>query len=63
MLPRPGHALEARDGNQEDLPHTQGQGLRVGGAIPPPKSSGCTDAGGPRGAIPHSRSEGAAVRR
>ena len=37
---------------REDLSHTRGQGLRQGGATPPPRSSGCTGAGGPRGAIP-----------
>jgi len=28
-----------------------------------PRSGGCTGTGGPRGAIPHSRSGGAALRR
>ena len=54
---------EARGGGQEYLPHTQGQGWLWGEATPPPRSSGCWGAGGPRGAIPRSRSEGAAVRR
>ena len=40
-----------------------GQGQRLGGATPHPRSGGCTGAGGPRGAIPRSRSGGAAVRR
>ena len=39
-----------------------GQGPRPGGATPPPRIGGCTGTGGPRGAIPHSRSEGAAAR-
>ena len=54
---------EARGGGREDLPHAQGQGPRPGGATPPPRSGGCVGAGGPRGAILHSKSEGAAVRR
>ena len=54
---------EARDSSPEDLPYTQSQGLRPGGANPSPKSGGCTGAGGPRGAIPRSRSEGSVVRR
>ena len=47
----------------EELPHIWGQGQRLGGATPPPRSGGCAGAGGPRGAIPLSRSGGAAVRR
>ena len=40
------------------------QGQRwPGGATPCPRNSGCAGAGGPRGAIPRSRSGGAAVRR
>ena len=67
---------KVRGGGREELPHVQGkgqqpggptphrgQGLRLGGAIPPLRSCGCTGAGGSRGAIPCSRSEGAAVRR
>ena len=54
---------EARGGGWEELPHTRGQGRRPGGATPPPRSSGCEGTGGPRGATPCSRSEGAAVRR
>ena len=38
-------------------------GWRPGGATSCPRSSGCAGAGGPRGAIPHSRLGGAAVRR
>ena len=49
--------------SREELPHARGQGRWPGGAIPPPRSGGCVGAGGPRGAIPRSRSEGAAVRR
>ena len=61
---------------RDELPDARGQGWRLGGAIPArdqgrwpggatprPRSSGCTGTGGPRGAIPHSRSGGAAVRR
>ena len=54
---------EARGGSQEDLPHSRGQGWWQGEATPPPRSSGCPGPGGPRGPIPHSRSEGVAVRR
>ena len=38
-------------------------GGMAGRSNPPPRSGGCTGTGGPRGAIPRSRSEGAAVRR
>ena len=38
---------EASSGNQEDLPCTQGQELRPGGATPLPRSGGCAGAGGP----------------
>ena len=41
----------------------QGQGRRPGGATPHPRSSGCAGPGGPRGAIPRSRSGEVAVRR
>ena len=44
---RPAHLAQ-----REDLPHARGQGLRPGGAIPPPRSDGCVGAGGPRGPIP-----------
>ena len=54
---------EARGRGWEDLPHAWGQGRQPGGATPPPSSCGCVGTGGPRGAIPHSRSEGAAVSR
>ena len=49
--------------SQEELPHVRGQGQRPRGATPSPRSRGCAGAGGPRGTIPHSRSEGAVVRR
>ena len=55
---RPAHLAR-----REDLPHARGQGPWPGGATPPPRSGGCADTGGPRGAIPRSRSEGEAVRR
>ena len=54
---------EARGGGREELPHTRGQGQQPGEATPSPRSSGCMGAGGPRGATPHSRSGGVAVRR
>ena len=54
---------EVRGSSREELPCVRGQGPRPGGETPPPRSGGCTGAGGPRGAIPRSRSEGAAVRR
>ena len=42
----------------------RGQGRRLRGATPRPRSGGCAGgAGGPRGATPRSRSGGAAVRR
>ena len=50
-------------GNRVELSRVRGQGRRVGGATPPPRSGGCMGAGGPRGSIPRSRSEGAAMRR
>ena len=66
--PRSGAAAESarlrqRRSSQEEPPPTQGQGRRRRGATPGPRSCGCTGAGGPRGATPHSRSGGAAVRR
>ena len=42
---------KARGGGQEEQPHDQG-------AV-----ASCAGAGGPRGATPHSKSEGAMVRR
>ena len=64
--PRPGAVaesarLQGSRNSREELPHAQGQG--PGGATPPPRSIGYAGAGGPRGAIPRSGSEGAAVRR
>ena len=41
---------EVRGGGREEQP-------------PPPRSGGCVGAGGPKGAIPHSRSGGVAVRK
>ena len=55
--------LQRHRNGQEELPHVQGQGRQPGGATPCPRSGGCVGAGGPRGAIPRSRSGGAAVRR
>ena len=49
--------------SQEELPHVRGHGRWPRGATPPLRSGGCTGAGGPRGAIPCSRSEGMVVRR
>ena len=49
--------------SQEELPHAWGQGQRPGGATPHPRIGGCAGTGGPRGAIPCSRSGWAAVRR
>ena len=54
---------EVRGSGREELPSVLGQGRRLGGATPCPRSSGCTGAGGPREAIPRSRSGGVAVRR
>ena len=51
-----------RGQGQWPLPPAWGQGWRLGGATPLPRGSGCTDAGGPRGASPLSRSGGVAVR-
>ena len=53
---------QVRGSGPEELPHTQGQGWQLRGATPRPSSSGCTGAGGPRGATPRLRSGGAAVR-
>ena len=54
---------EARGGGWEEQPHAKGQGRQPGGPTPCPRSSGCAGAGGPRGAIPCSRSGRAVVRR
>ena len=54
---------EVRGGGQEVLPTALGQGRWPRGVTPGPRSSGCAGAGGPRGAIPRSKSGGAAVRR
>ena len=54
---------EVRGGGREESPRVRGQGQRLGGATPHPRSSGCMSIGGQRGATPHSRSGGAAVRR
>ena len=54
---------EARGSSWKELPHTRGQGRQPGGVTAHPRSSGCAGAGGPRGAIPRSRSGGPAVRR
>ena len=67
---------EAGSGSREELSYAWGQGrwpggptprLRpgaaAGGPTPCPRSSGCTGAGGPRGAIPRWRSGRAVVRR
>ena len=55
--------LQQRRNRQEELPHVRGQGRRPGGDTQRPRRGGCRDAGGSRGAIPCSRSGGAAVRR
>ena len=44
---------EANGGGGEEQPHDRGQGWWPGGPTPCPRSRGCADAGGPRGAIPH----------
>ena len=54
---------EARGRGQEELPPARGQGRRPRQATTHPRSSGCMGTGGPRGAIPSSRSEEAAMRR
>ena len=43
---------EVRGSGREEPPHTQGQGQRLGGPAPLPRSCGCTSVGGPREAIP-----------
>ena len=48
---------------REELHHIRGQGRWLGGATQHPRSSACAGEGGPRGATPHSRSGGAAMRR
>ena len=68
--------LRQRRSTREELPHVPGQGRWPGGATrslkpgavaemsnPSPRNGGCTGSGGPKGAIPRSRSGGAAVRR
>ena len=47
---------EFRGGGREELPHARGQGQRLKGAAPHPRSGSCAGAGGLRGATPHSRS-------
>ena len=54
---------EVRGRGRDKLPHARGQGRQPRGAIPCPRSGGCAGIGGLRGATPHSRSGGAAVRR
>ena len=54
---------EVRGGSREELPLNRGQRQWPGGATPRPRSCGFAGTGGPRGAIPRSRSGGAAVRR
>ena len=65
--PRSGAAAESaklrRAGAAERSYQVRGQGWRWTGATPCPRSSGSTGTGGPRGAIPRSRSGGAGVRR
>ena len=56
-------ASEARGGGGEELLRARGQGRQLRGATPCPRSSGCMGTGEQRGAIPHSRSGGAVVRR
>ena len=55
-------AVTVQEGPRGATP-VQGQGRWPGGAIQLRRSGGCEGAGGPRGAIPHSRSGGAVVRR
>ena len=66
-LPRSGAAAKSarpwqHRSSQEDLPHIRGQGQQPGGAIPRPRISSWAGAGGPRGSIPCSGSEGVGVR-
>ena len=44
---------KARGRGQEEQTHALGQGRWPGGPTPRPRSSGCVNAGGLRGAIPH----------
>ena len=44
---------EARGSGQEELPYAGGQERQLGRPTPRPRSSGCVNAGGLRGAIPH----------
>ena len=46
-------ASKVRGSGREEPPRARGQGWRLGGATPRPRSGGCVGAGGPRGAIPH----------
>ena len=55
--------LRLRSNRGEELLHVRSQRQRPEEATPPPRSSGCAGTGGPRGAIPRSRSGGAALRR
>ena len=55
--------LRRRRNAREKLPLVRAQGRWLGGATPRPRSGGCTGVGVPRGTIPRSRSEGAAVKR
>ena len=48
---------------REELPHIRGQGRWLGGGTPRPRKGGCVGTGGPRGAIPRSRSRGVVVTR
>ena len=50
---------EFRGGGWEELPHVRSQGWWPRGPTSRPRSSGCADAGGPRGATPGSGSGGA----
>ena len=61
--PRSYPRSEVRGGSQDELHHAQCQGQWLGGATPRPRTGGCEGTGGPRGAIPHSKSGGAVVRR
>ena len=61
--PRSGAAAQRSYPASEARGSIRGQGQRPGGETPPPRSSGCMGARGPRGSIPCSKSEGAAVRR
>ena len=47
---------------ERSYPVSEVQGPKPGGATPSPRSVGCAGAGGPKRAIPRSRSGGAVVR-